>query len=77
MKNSNRHTAIVLSVLLTVGASLLASSTISFAQQSGTSYHFSTPIKEPHLKDNTPAAGAVLSSVPSQIKLDEIGRAHV
>ena len=70
MKNSNRHTAIVLSILLTVGASLLASSTISFAQQSGMSYHFSTPIKEPHLKDNTPAAGAVLTSVPSQIKLD-------
>ena len=60
----------VLLLLLAVGTGLLASNVISAAPQPGTSYKYSTPIKAAHWKSNMPSSGEVLSSVPSQVKID-------
>ena len=60
----------VLLILLALGTGLLASNAISAAPQSGTSYQFSTPIKAAHWMSNMPSSGDVLSSVPSQVKIE-------
>jgi methionine-rich copper-binding protein CopC len=70
MKTTNRHTVIVLLLLLAVSAGLLASTAISASPQPGMGYQFSTPVKAAHWKSNTPSSGMVLSAVPSQVKID-------
>jgi methionine-rich copper-binding protein CopC len=68
MKIRKAYAASVIFLLLLAGVSLFATQALSASSAQGTD--FGIPMKAAHYQSSTPSHGSVLSSVPSQVKIN-------